>query len=529
MRSSLQRCGVAAAVMAMTVTGTRASAQVKLTTGVAEGVTDPATKVRAFKGLPYAAPPIGDLRWKPPEPPLPWSGTRRADAFGPRCAQARVYDDMIFRDQMSEDCLVLNVWTPAASDTAALPVMVWIYGGGFRAGSTSEPRQDGAALAARGVVVVSMNYRMGVFGFLAHPDLTKESPHHASGNYGLLDQIAALHWVKANIASFGGDPSNVTIFGESAGSFSVSALMASPLARGLFQKAIGESGAPFDDVRGPLRFKPLAQAEEAGVAFAAAAGTASIAGLRRMSTDEVLKAAAGGRDRRFTPIVDGFVLPRDVRSIFADGQQAHVPLLAGWNRDESRASVTLNPNRPTAQSFAAQVRAQFGPHADEVLQVYPAASDAQALESAASLAGDLFIGFGAWRWLEAHLKTGSSPVYRYSFDQPPPMPAGTKEHGVEVTAKDVGARHAAEIEYVFGALDPPVPWAPEDRALSDALMSYWTAFARTGTPSGAGLPAWPRYEATAGYPVLHLAPSITVAPDALRARYEVLDRVSRGH
>jgi para-nitrobenzyl esterase len=431
---------------------------------------------------------------------------------------------MVFRDDMSEDCLVLNVWTPASSDTARLPVMFWIHGGGYVAGSSSEPRQDGSVLATRGVVVVSLNYRLGVFGFMAHPELTKESG--ASGNYGLMDMVAALQWVRANIAAFGGDPGNVTIFGESAGSFSVSALMAMPDAKGLFHKAIGESGAHLDDRKGPLPLKPLPEAEKMGLTLSANAGAASLAALRALPAVDVLAAVKLGL--WFSPIVDGRALPRSVEEIFADGQQAQVPLLAGWNRHEADAGVTLNPKKPTAKSFAEQLTQQFGTRADLVLKVLPASTDAEAVTSAATLASDLFIGYGTWRWLEAHLATGRAPVYRYSFDHPMPVPPGTKQHGVEVTGTDLGARHAGEIEYVFGALHPPVPWTPEDRALSDAVMTYWSNFAKTGDPSGGDLPAWPRYDAAGGYRVQHLAPTITTAPDAQRAKYEALDTAIRG-
>jgi para-nitrobenzyl esterase len=523
---SLRGLGTVVAMMAMAVGASgQASAQIRVTGGLVEGTTDPVTRVRAFKGIPYAASPVGELRWKAPQAPVPWSGVRRADAFGPRCMQGRVFEDMVFRDEMSEDCLVLNVWTPAANAEAKLPVMVWIHGGGFQAGSGSEPRQDGSKLAARGVVVVSLNYRMGVFGFFAHPELSKESTHGASGNFGLMDQIAALQWVKANAAAFGGNPGNVTILGESAGSLSVCALLASPLARGLFHKAIGESGAYFGGSRSPLPPRSLADSEKAGAEFAARAGMPTLADLRRATADALLKGALAGGPavRWFAPTIDGHVLPREVPAIFADGQQAKVPLLAGWNRDEIRASVTLNPKKPTPESFAEQVRAQFGADADAVLKAYPAATDAEALEAAATLASDLFMGYGTWRWIEAHLKTGGAPVYRYSFDQPPPIPAGTKTpQGVELTAKDVGARHAGEIEYVFGALDPPVPWAAEDRAISDAMMAYWSNFARTGDPNGGTLAAWPRYDAAAGYQVLHIAPTISAKPDAVRERYESL-------
>ena len=248
--------------------------------------------MRAFLGIPYAAPPVGDRRWREPQPAAAWEGVRPATAFGARCMQGRVYDDMVFRDEESEDCLYLNVWTPARSASERLPVMVWIYGGGFRAGSASEPRQDGSRLARKGVVVVSMNYRLGVFGFFAHPELSAESGRKASGNYGLLDQLAALRWVRENVAAFGGDPARVTIFGESAGSFSVSALVASPLGKGLFQRAIGESGAYAGRTELPLA--TLAASEKTGAGFAAALGAGSLEALRRRPAAELLQAAAEG-------------------------------------------------------------------------------------------------------------------------------------------------------------------------------------------------------------------------------------------
>lgn len=516
--------GTVAALMAMALGADSASAQVKLTTGFVEGTVDPSTRVRAFKGIPYAAPPVGDLRWKAPQPPIPWSGVRKADDFGDRCVQASIFDDMVFRDDMSEDCLVLNVWAPAANAKATLPVMVWIHGGGYVAGSSSEPRQDGSRLATRGVVVVSLNYRLGVFGFMAHPELTREAG--ASGNYGLMDMVAALQWVKANIAAFGGDPGNVTIFGESAGSFSVSALMAMPSARGLFHKAIGESGAHMDDVKGPLPLKPLGEAEGMGTALAQSAGATTLAALRALPAADVLKAVKPGQ--WFSPVVDGRTLPRDVASIFADGQQAQVPLLAGWNRNEADAGVRLNPKKTTVESFTRQLKQQFADRASLVLQAYPAGSDAEALDSAAALASDLFMGYATWRWIETHRATGHAPVYRYSFDHPMPVPPGTKQDGVEVTGADLGARHAGEIEYVFGAQDPRVPWTAQDRELSAAVMTYWANFAKAGDPNGGTLPKWPRYDAPGGYPVIHLAPSITVQPASDRAKFETLDRAIRG-
>jgi para-nitrobenzyl esterase len=502
-----------------------ASAQeiVKVDTGQLRGVVDAQSKVRAFKGVPFAAPPVGALRWKAPQPAAAWDGVREATSFGDRCEQARVFDDMVFRDGMSEDCLYLNIWTPATSANASLPVMVWIYGGGFQAGSTSEPRQDGGRLAQKGVVVVSMNYRMGIFGFFAHPELTKESPHHASGNYAFMDQIAALAWVKKNVAAFGGNPNNVTIFGESAGSFAVSGLMAAPPAQGLFQRAIGESGAFFSRPGGTLSPKPLETAEQDGASFGEKNGMPSLEALRAKPAGELLQAASNV-PFRFGPIIDGYVFPRNVSEIYAAGQQSHVPLLAGWNKDESRAAVTLATNKPTPASAAEQARKTFGDRADAFLKLYPASTPEEAIESAASYASDMFIGFATWKWIEAHLETGKSAVYRYSFDQAPPIEPGLKVNGVEVTAKDIGARHAGEIEYVFGALDPGgPPWQPEDHTVSDLMMSYWSNFAKTGDPNGPGVPKWPAYTSAADYPVMHIGTDPHAAPDAHRARYEFLD------
>ena len=523
--SGMMSWAIVAAMTALTMGPV--SAQVHTEAGSIEGARD-ASGASAYLGIPFAAPPVGALRWAAPQPVAPWPGVRKATQFGARCMQARIFDDMIFRDDVGEDCLYLNVWTPpGATPTGKLPVMVWIYGGGFVAGSASEPRQDGATLARKGVVVVSMNYRLGVFGFLAHPELTKASATHASGNYGLLDQIAALQWVQRNIAAFGGDPGNVTIFGESAGSFSVSALMASPAATGLFQKAIGESGGYFGGPGGSLAPKSLSDSEAAGVAFATSAGADSLAALRAKSADDVLKAAmAQPRESRFAPTLDGYVLPQDPSVIFAAGKQNRVPLLAGWNAGEGRASVTLAKDKVTAQSFTAQTRERFKDQADAVLKVYPAGSDTEAVESASALAGDMFIGYGTWKWLDLHLQTGQSPVYRYSFDRDRPIDPDMKVNGVPVTARDIGARHAGEIEYVFGTLNSDVKaaWEPIDFALSDQIQSYWTNFARSGDPNGPGLPNWPPASRDAGA-VMHLNIESHAAPDTLAERYRALDAI----
>jgi para-nitrobenzyl esterase len=403
-------------------------------------------------------------------------------------------------------------------------VMVWIHGGGFQAGSGSEPRQDGEQLAKLGVVVVNINYRLGVFGFLAHPELTQESGHNASGNYGLLDQVAALRWVQRNIAAFGGDPKNVTIFGESAGSFSVCGLMATPLTRGLFQRAIGESGAFFQTPRKAQEDDSLPTNEQRGVKFATALGANTLADLRALPADTVLQGALTGGDWSFRPTTDGYFFPKAVSAVFAAGEQSHVPLLAGWNSDEVRVYQTFGTKRPTRESFVAQVREQFGADADAALALYPASGDDEAVRSAGDLADDLFIVYSTWKWIEAHRATGASPVYRYLFEEPVPPVPGTIVNGATPTARDIGARHAGEIEYVFGQLDSVnAAWQPADRKVSETMMKYWTNFARTGNPNGPGVPKWPRYKASAGNPVQHIGAQIHAEPETQRVRWEFLD------
>ncbi len=493
--------------------------QVKTDKGKVEGSLTTDQKVRAFKGIPYAVPPVGNLRWQPPQPAAKWSGVKSAKEFGFRCIQSSGYPDMSFHDPgPSEDCLTLNVWTPAKAKRGSLPVMVWIYGGGFNSGSTSESRQDGQFLAHRDVVVVSMNYRLGIFGFFVHPELTAESAHHASGNYGLMDETAALEWVKANIAEFGGDPKNVTIFGESAGSFAVSAQMASPLARGLFSKAIGESGGAF--YSGGLRFEPRESLERRNVEFAQTAfHTSALADLRKLSVDEILQAVQAKTTPpppKFGPDVDGYFLPDSVPNIYAAGKQAHVPLLAGWNADEDRG--TTKPPI-TVESFTATAQKDFGDNAQKFLAVYPATTDAEALASAGDLAGDRFIKYSTWRWMEAQVATGGSPVYRYSLDLGSP---GDKYHDVSL-----GAFHSDDIEYVFNTLDSRAEavWRPEDRKLADQMGAYWTNFARSGDPNAAGLPTWPTYNAAGGWQVMHLDRTSEARPDKHRDRYLFLDEV----
>ena len=500
----------------LAVFGASSGPQVKTDSGIVEGKKVGA--VHVFLGIPYAAPPLGDLRWKPPIPAAKWSGVRKATKFGAHCMQGKVYGDMNFRDAGgSEDCLFLNVWVPAKTSETKLPVMVWIYGGGFAAGSTSEARQDGKHLAQQGVIVVSMNYRLGIFGFFVHPELAKESGRNAAGNYGLLDQVAALRWVHDNISAFGGDPGNVTIFGESAGSFSVSAQMASPLSKGLFQKAIGESGGAF--YSGGLSFDARSVREEKDAkAVQAKLGVSKVAELRAVPAQKLLDAFAPPRSEGFgfDPDVDGYFLPDSVPAIFAAGKQNDVPLLAGWNHDEGSYEVAFSPAKQTAASLKATAQKEFGDKAAEFLRLYPFDTGAHALRSVEDFAGDRFIAFSTWEWMESQGKTGKQPIYRYRFDLGPPAdPKGPQ----------LGAYHSAEIEYVFGQLDSKtgIAWRTEDRQLSSEMQKYWANFARSGDPNGPGLAKWPAYSAAEGWPVMFLGAKSGARKDELRERYLFLE------
>lgn len=483
------------------------SLTVKTAQGKVQGKTINDGKVRAFLGLPYAAPPVGALRWKAPEPPAKWQGVRDATHYGARCFQGRVYDDMVFQDAgPSEDCLFLNVFTHADAKAGnKLPVMFWIHGGGYSGGSASEPRHNGDFLPTKGVVLVTINYRLGVFGFLVTSDLAKEAGGPA-GNYGLSDMVAALRWVKANISRFGGDPGNVTIFGESAGSSAVSTLMAAPQARGLFQKAIGESGAAFSDA---LPAATLQGREKRDGDWVASLGVNSLAELRTMPAEAVLEAARKKGAPGFSTVVDGRLLTEPVSQTYAQGLQAHVPLLAGWNRDENSGLA----KDMTAEKWKAYAAEHFPDRAEEFLKLYPGDTDEQAIRSSIDYGSDSWIAFGTWKWIEAHRRTGASPVYRYHFELAAP-PSSFHPEPI--------AFHSDDIEYVFGTLDtrPGATWRPEDRKLSDEMMNYWTNFARTGDPNGGDLPMWPKYGAERE--VIHLDSTITSGPSAVEPRYEFL-------
>jgi para-nitrobenzyl esterase len=433
--------------------------------------------------------------------------------------QGPIFGDMAFRDAgQSEDCLYLNVWTPKAEASAKLPVMVWIYGGGFQAGATSEGRQDGEALAHKGVVVVSMNYRLGIFGFFAHPELTKESPHHASGNYGLLDQTAALQWVRKNIAACGGDPDNATIFGESAGSFSVCAQMASPVSKELIHRAIGESGAFFGRT---LSAKTLSDSEAEGAKFGEANGAPTLKQLRAIEAPKLLEEAlTGGNGFRFGPDIDGYFFPESPAEIYKKGHQAHIALLAGWNHDEGNFHMYFGKDPATKETYAKKVADTAGAEAPAMLKLFPGATDEQAQESAGLLSTANFIGYSTWKWIELQTELKSPAVYRYEFDQAPPLP----ESGAPPGATPM-AYHSAEIEYVFGMLNSKkLPWRKADFDLSDQMSSYWSNFAKTGDPNRPGLPNWPKYDEK-HHEVMHLVTEPHAAPDQQRAQYELLDKL----
>ncbi|HTI65571.1 MAG TPA: carboxylesterase/lipase family protein [Gemmatimonadaceae bacterium] len=491
-------------------TAAKAGPIIRTSDGAVQGIALP-SGVRAFRGIPFAAPPVRQLRWQPPQPAAHWQGVRLADRFANQCMQARVFSDMMFRNSgVSEDCLYLNVWVPAkARAGSGFPVLVYFFGGGFVAGDGSEFRYDGESLARRGIVVVTTSYRLGIFGFFSHPELTAESPRHTSGNYGLMDQAAALRWVRANAAAFGGDPQRVTIAGESAGSMSVSAQMASPLARGLFARAIGESGALFSS-SGPM--PTLAQTEQNGTRFAEATGAPSLAALRALSASELLERSARQGVPRFGPNVDGYFFPQPPAQIYAEGRQAHVPLLAGWNSEESSWRGLTRQSTP--DSARAVLARMFGERAADAEPYYPAQDSAQAAQSLTELASDRFIAYSTWKWLDVHAATSGQPVYRYYFARPRP--------GAQ------GAVHSAEIEYALGnlATNNVYTWTPDDEKVSSIMESYFANFITSGDPNGAGLPVWPLGTIGTNGEVQRLRIDVEPRAEAEpRARYRFLDQV----
>jgi len=457
-----------------------------------------ANGLSVYEGIPFAAPPVGDLRWRPPVHAASWTGIRKADAFAPACMQVGVSMPGETLPAMSEDCLYLNVWTPARAKTLHehLPVIVWIYGGGYINGSASMPLYWGDRLAQKGVIVVTIAYRLGPLGFLALPELTRESPHHSSGNYGLMDQIAALEWIQRNVAAFGGDPKCVTVAGQSSGSISVSILMASPLAKGLFQRAIGESGGLFE----PLQLAPkylLANAERDGEKYAASLGAASLKDLRRLPATQ-LTGNAGGIVHA---VIEPYVLPLSPYEAFASGQQNDVPLLIGSNADEARAIVDVT--HETAATFDRDLEHSVGQLPPALVAAYPHATDEEARQAQLGLERDLRFGWDMWAWARLQAGSGKSPVFYYSFRQQPPFPADSIYAGW-------GASHFAELWYVFDHLDQSSwNWTEADRKLAGEMSGYWANFARSGDPNSPSLPSWPAFTNADGK-VRYLGDPITV-------------------
>jgi len=470
---------------------------IRLDTGMISGVAGNSPGVRVYKGIPFAAPPVGDLRFRAPQPAAKWEGTRQADRFGPMCMQGGAGGGRgggkgpakgnAPAAAMSEDCLYLNVWTAAPSPGSALsnakrPVMVWLHPGGYTSGSGAAPGTDGEALARKGVVLVTINYRLGIFGFFSHPDLTRESDRRGAANQAFLDQTAALQWVQKNIAAFGGDPKRVTVFGDSAGASSIGNLVASPLTKGTYQRAIAESGAWSGLSIGAVR--KLADAEQAGVRTAEALGAKSLADLRAKPAAEVLAGGRGGG-----PVVDGWFLPNAPASIFAQGKQNDVPILVGSNKDEG----TFFSQPTTAAAWIQRARQRYGDMADQFLKLYPAGSDAEANASELAAFRDE-LGWVQRNWARLQSKTGKSKAYVYYFTHEPPPAPGEQPGPNGFPARGSGATHGAEAPYVFENLLGNRPWADLDRKLSDTISSYWVNFAANGDPNAKNLPKWSPFD-----------------------------------
>jgi para-nitrobenzyl esterase len=472
---------LALALMAAAAPAMAQISQASVTGGTVTGTT--VDGISQFKGIPFAAPPTGELRWKAPQPVTPWSGVRQTAAFAPACLQEPgLANRMAPGISLSEDCLYLDVWTPATKSGEKLPVIAWIYGGGFTGGMTSAPLYDGANFARKGVVFVSIAYRVGVLGFLATPDLSRESGH-GSGNYGLLDQIAGLHWIQQNIARFGGDPSKVTLLGHSAGGFSVSMLAASPLAKGLFRGVISESGANFMPPQSTAwaggSIQTLQMAETAGKTWLDGLGAMTLAEARALPADKLNTAQRAPGAPRFWPPVDKYVVPDDQYLLWGKGRFNDTPILVGDVSDEA-AGFGAQKSDPAA--FEAEVRKGYGKEADAILAVYPHATAEEATRSATQLRSDTTFFWGQYTWAHLESANGKHKAYVYNFDKP--------------SARDPnGSTHGQEVSYVFGNLgvggrDQP---KPEDLALSRQMQSYWVNFASNGDPNGAGLPEWPAF------------------------------------
>jgi len=511
----MMKRAIAAALFLAGIAASPAHAQIataKVTGGEVAG--EVASDLAIFRGIPFAAPPVGPLRWKAPQPVAGWQGTKRTDQFGPACMQEpKMAGQMGHAGAIGEDCLYLNVWTPAKAASEKRPVIVWIYGGGFNGGMTSIPLYDGAAFARRGVVFVSIAYRVGPFGFMAHPALSKESGT-GSGSYGMLDQIAGLEWVKANIAQFGGDPDRVTLLGHSAGAYAVSILSASPLAKGLFSGVIAESGANFPPAQqgaavGGTNLLTLADAEKKGVTFFGKLGAADLAAARALPAAQVETAADTPGAPRFWPPIDGHVLPADQVRLWQAGRFNDTPILIGSNSDEA-ANMGAKPIEPAV--FMADIRRDYGAPADTLLAAYPHATPEEAARSSKQLRRDTGFGWPAYSWASLQSARGKGKAWVYYFDRP--------------TAQSPdGSPHGSEVALVFANPDQRPgrpPWGEEERAISDRMQRYWVNFATTGDPNGADLPAWPAFEAK-GQSVMLLGAKTQAAPIPNAEKLRALD------
>ena len=511
--------------------------QVKIDNGIIEGNYNTHSGIQTYFGVPFAKPPVGNLRWKAPQPLDKWNGVKQTKKFGPRPMQTIVFGDMNSRsDGVSEDCLYLNVWTPAKRNTKDLPVLVYFYGGGNVAGDASEPRYDGESMAKKGIVVITCNYRLNIFGFFSHPELSKESPYKASGNYGLLDQVAALKWVQKNISAFGGDPKKVTIAGESAGSISVSYQMASPLAKNLIAGAIGESGAGINPTLAPV---PLAEAEKTGDEFAKKAGYTTIAQLRALSTREVYEIYNESKRFGFPVVIDGYFLPKTIPQIFNAKEQAQVPLLVGWNSAEIPGQAFMFGQPYKEENFVNRVKAEYPKDFEEVLKLYPHSNEKEIEISATQLSSDRFISYSTWKWFDLHRNNSSQPVYRYLYSKLRPplvdnsvssgLAGGTvkKDPNAPKPPEPVGAPHACEIEYCMGNLHlvKEYAWTDDDLKVSETMLNYFANFIKTGNPNDGKLPEWTAAKAgDANPPVMVLNTESKTINAKNDARYEFLDK-----
>lgn len=531
---------VAMALQACSQQKKEVTLQVKTQAGVVEGIAEDG--IKKFLGVQFAEAPVGDLRWKAPQPVKAWEGVRDAKAFGNDPMQPNVFGDMNFRGaSRSEDCLYLNIWTPANFEDEGLPILIYFNGGGLMAGSGSEPRYDGTAIAQLGVIGVTANYREGVFGFFAHPDLTAETSYKGSGNYGFLDQVAAIQWVKDNIAAFGGDPNRINIVGESAGSFSTSLLMCSPLSKGNLAGVMGSSGAevlPYEAV-------PQANADEAGVKLLESRGIKSLAEARALSADSLQKLIPP--QGMANVVLDGYFMKESADDVFKKGEQAQVPLLVGWNSQEGSPAGALRGQEQTLANYKKAMTATFGDMTDEIFEAYGLKTDADLFSmKSLNLAGDLFTGFPTWKWADYHAKTSNQPVYRYKYMHPRPQVSARMGNRVAALAGGVremteeekkalaerpkfpaGAVHSADIEYAMGNLasNEFYDWQPEDYAISKLFLTYYANFCKYGNPNGEGLPQWTAINGQAVAPVMYIdVESGEKADAAMENAYRTLEK-----